>query len=139
MKVTAIVKDSSSIKCMFKSSKLPIKHHNFENILLHDFLTSMKKASLARKDSVFVGKQCELNNISDHYVDDNNKHFSAARNQKITVTLLFERLNSITDNTIVMVDVVDTLFDTLFDSPLPNGFFISCLLLFNGIRCSCSY
>ena len=32
------------------SEKLSIKHHNFENILLQDFLTSLIEAPLARKD-----------------------------------------------------------------------------------------
>ena len=45
---------------------------------------------------------------------NNNKHFSPARNQKITVKRLFERLNfSITDNTIVIADVGDSLFGAL--------------------------
>src|ERR687887_277829 len=42
------------------------------------------------------------------------KFFSAARNQKITVKRLFERLNfSITDNAIVIADVGDSLFGAL--------------------------
>jgi TPP-dependent 2-oxoacid decarboxylase len=40
------------------SEKLSIKHHNFENALLQDFLTSLIEAPLARKnDAVSVGKQ----------------------------------------------------------------------------------
>lgn len=54
------------------SEKLSIKHHNFENVLLQDFLTSLIEAPLARKDVVLVGKQGNTNN-------NNNKHFSAAR------------------------------------------------------------
>jgi TPP-dependent 2-oxoacid decarboxylase len=56
---------------------------------------------------VLVEKQGSVNN-------KNNKHFSAARNQKITVKRLFERLNfSITDNAIIIADVGDSLFGSL--------------------------
>ena len=85
------------------SEKLLIKLHNFENVLLQDFLTSLIEAPLKRK----VGKQGNAKK-------NNNKHFSAARNQKITVKRLFERLNfSITDNAIIIADVGDSLFDAL--------------------------
>jgi TPP-dependent 2-oxoacid decarboxylase len=88
------------------SEKLSIKYHNFENVLLQDFLTSLIDAPLERKDFVLVGKQ--------RNVKSNNKHFSAARNQKITVKRLFERVNfSITDNAIVIADVGDSLFGAL--------------------------
>jgi TPP-dependent 2-oxoacid decarboxylase len=89
------------------SEKLSIKYHNFENVLLQDFLTSLIEAPLERKDFMSVGKQGNIKN-------NNNKHFSAARNQKITVKRLFERLNfSITDNAIVIADVGDSLFGAL--------------------------
>lgn len=88
------------------SEKLSIKYHNFENVLLQDFLTSLIEAPLERRDFVLVGKRANVKN--------NNKHFSAARNQKITVKRLFERLNfSITDNAIVIADVGDSLFGAL--------------------------
>jgi TPP-dependent 2-oxoacid decarboxylase len=88
------------------SEKLSIRHHNFDNILLQDFLTSLIEAPLAIKDFVFVGKQSNTNN--------NNKHFSVVRDQKITVKRLFERLNfSITDSSIVIADVGDSLFGSL--------------------------
>src|SRR5215210_6819512 len=89
------------------SEKLTIKYHNFENVLLQDFLTSLIEAPLERKDFVLVGKQGNVKN-------NNNKHFSAARNQKITVKRLFERLNfSINNNAIVIADVGDSLFGAL--------------------------
>ena len=89
------------------SEKLSIKHHNFDNILSQDFLASLIEAPLAIKDFVLVGKQSNTNN-------NNNKHFSVARNQKITVKRLFERLNfSITDSSIVIADVGDSLFGSL--------------------------
>src|ERR671931_1916567 len=92
------------------SEKLSIKYHNFENVLLQDFLTSLIEAPLARKDfDLLVGKQGAVRNKN-----NNNKQFSAARNQKITVKRLFERLNfSITDNVIVIADIGDSLFGAL--------------------------
>jgi TPP-dependent 2-oxoacid decarboxylase len=105
------------------SEKLSIKHHNFENILLQDFLTSLIEAPLARRDFVNIEKQDDdmksyyyynRNNNNRYPNVHNNKHFSAERNQRITVQRLFERLNlSITDNTIVIADVGDSLFGAL--------------------------
>jgi TPP-dependent 2-oxoacid decarboxylase len=84
------------------SEKLSIKHHNFENVLLQDFLTNLLKAPLKRK----TGRQGNAKK--------KNNYFSATKNQKITVKRLFERLNfSITDNTIVIADVGDSLFGAL--------------------------
>jgi TPP-dependent 2-oxoacid decarboxylase len=85
------------------SEKLSIKHYNFENVLLQDFLAGLLKAPLKRK----IGKQGNAKKKK-------NKHFSATKNQKITVKRLFERINfSITDNTIVIADVGDSLFGAL--------------------------
>jgi TPP-dependent 2-oxoacid decarboxylase len=112
------------------SEKLSIKHHNFENILLQDFLTKMIEAPLTRKNVVLAGKQDDMNNKkmrrsgrsneNNHYHANNSSnnngemHFSAVKNQKITVKRLFERLNfSITDNVIVIADVGDSLFGAL--------------------------
>jgi TPP-dependent 2-oxoacid decarboxylase len=90
------------------TEKLSVKHHNFENILLHDYLTGLIEAPLARKDFMLAGKQGNVNN------KNKNKRFSAARNQRITVKRLFERLNfSITDNVIVIADIGDSLFGAL--------------------------
>ncbi len=112
---TTPIEQSKSI--YVSSEKISIKHHNFENVLLQDFLTSLIEASLTRKDFVSVGKQGNniKNNDNNHYhAKNNNKHFSRARNQKITVKRLFERLNfSITDNVIVIADVGDSLFGAL--------------------------
>ncbi|HZC50631.1 MAG TPA: thiamine pyrophosphate-binding protein, partial [Nitrososphaeraceae archaeon] len=102
------------------SEKLSIKHHNFENILLQDFLTYLTEAPLARRDFVNIGKQDDMKsyyynrNNNNYYPNVHNKHFSAKRNQRITVRRLFERLNlSIIDNTIVIADVGDSLFGAL--------------------------
>jgi TPP-dependent 2-oxoacid decarboxylase len=91
------------------SEKLSIKYHNFENVLLQDFVTKLIEAPLARKDFMLVEKQRDIKNNS-----NNNNHFSAIKNQKITVKRLFEHLNfSITDNVIVIADVGDSLFGAL--------------------------
>lgn len=90
------------------SEKLSIKHHTFENVPLQDFLTSLIQAPLTTKDTVSIEK-LGYKNMN----DKNNKLFSAARNQRITVKSLFERLNlSVTDN-IVIADVGDSLFGSL--------------------------
>jgi TPP-dependent 2-oxoacid decarboxylase len=102
---TTPIEQSKSI--YVTSEKLSIKHHNFENVLLQDFLTKLIEAPLIRKDSVLVEKQVDVNK-------NNNKQFSAAKDQNITVKRLFERLDfSITDNTIVIADVGDSLFGAL--------------------------
>ncbi|MGA9154224.1 MAG: hypothetical protein WBZ36_26880 [Candidatus Nitrosopolaris sp.] len=55
---------------------------------------------------MLVKKQVDVNK-------NNNKQFSA-KDQNITVKRLFKRLNfSITDNTIVIADVGDSLFGAL--------------------------
>src|ERR1051326_674562 len=44
------------------SEKLSIKHHNFENIILQDFLSKMIEAPLPMKKFVKAGKQDDLDN-----------------------------------------------------------------------------
>jgi TPP-dependent 2-oxoacid decarboxylase len=118
------------------SEKLSIKHHNFENILLQDFLTKMIEAPLVRKNVVLPAKQDHMKEkmrnkknmkkYENHFRANSNSgsgggggaggvmHFSAIKNQKITVKRLFEHLNfSITDNMIVIADVGDSLFGAL--------------------------
>src|SRR5437660_12727359 len=90
------------------SEKLSIKYHNFENVLLQDFLTRLIEAPLKKRYFMIVEKPgyAKKNNY--------NKRFSAVKDQKITVKRLFERLNfSITDNTIVIADIGDSLFGAL--------------------------
>src|SRR5215212_6689149 len=106
------------------SEKLSIIHHNFENVLLQDFLTSLIKAPLGRKNVMTMGKQNQdINDIrrnndyeSRYHANGNNKmlRFAAIKNERITIKRLFERLNlSITDNVIVIADVGDSLFGAL--------------------------
>jgi len=102
---TTPIEQSKSI--YVTSEKLSIKHHNFENVFLHDFLTKLIETPLIRNDSILVEKQDNVKK------KNNNKHL-AAKNQKITVKRLFECLNfSVTDNTIVIADVGDSLFGAL--------------------------
>jgi TPP-dependent 2-oxoacid decarboxylase len=89
------------------TEKLSIKHHNFENVLLEDFLTKMIEAHLAKKNVESVEKQSNAK-------INNNKPFCVIKNEKITVKRLFERLDlSMTDNVIVIADVGDSLFGAL--------------------------
>jgi indolepyruvate decarboxylase len=89
------------------TEKLSIKHHNFENVLLEDFLTKMIEAPLAKKNVESVEKQSNAK-------INNNKPFWVIKNEKITVKRLFERLDlSMTDNVIVIADVGDSLFGAL--------------------------
>jgi TPP-dependent 2-oxoacid decarboxylase len=92
------------------SEKLSIKHHNFENVLLQDFIIGLMDAPLRRRGSRSV---IELRNNRDkmHY---HTQNFSSVIGQRITVKRLFERLNlSITGNVIVIADVGDSLFGAL--------------------------
>jgi TPP-dependent 2-oxoacid decarboxylase len=119
---------------------LSIKHHNFENIILQDFLSKMIQAPLLMKDFVTAGKQADLNgkrlrsvmksydvqncnnNNGYHAQSDNNNamQFSAMKNRRITVKRLFERINfSMTPNVILIADVGDSLFGAL-DLTIPG-------------------
>ncbi|HEY7572840.1 MAG TPA: thiamine pyrophosphate-binding protein [Nitrososphaeraceae archaeon] len=102
------------------SEKLSIKHHNFENVLLQDFLTGLLDGKLERKDFELVRKQGVIENSNSNSNSNSNnnnnidKHFLASRNKRITVKRLFERLNlSIADNVVIIADVGDSLFGAL--------------------------
>jgi TPP-dependent 2-oxoacid decarboxylase len=93
------------------SEKLSIKHHNFENVLLQDFINGLMDAPLVRRSGPI--SVIELNNNRDK-TRYHTQNFSSVIGQKITVKRLFERLNiSITDNVIVIADVGDSLFGAL--------------------------
>ena len=92
------------------SEKVSIKYHNYEDIVLSDFLTSLIDLPLEKRILVSIEK---LGNRSTTYRLNHN-HFVAKKDQRITVKRLFERLNfSITSNTIVIEDVGDSLFGAL--------------------------
>lgn len=86
------------------SEKLSIKDHNFENIFLNDFINGLIEAPLARKDFITMMKAGENNKVQS----------SAVTGKKITAQRLFELLNlSLTDKTMVIADVGDSLFGAL--------------------------
>jgi TPP-dependent 2-oxoacid decarboxylase len=94
------------------SEKLSIKHHNFENIFLNDFLVSLIETPLKKRTPRNIEKNGDKSRNNSRHAS--YKHFVAKKNQKITVKRLFERLNSsITSNTIVIADVGDSLFGAL--------------------------
>jgi indolepyruvate decarboxylase len=94
------------------SEKLSIKHHNFENIALNNFLVSLIDSRLEKRTPRSIEKNGDKSRNNSRHA--RYKHFVAKKNQKITVKRLFERLNSsITSNTIVIADVGDSLFGAL--------------------------
>jgi TPP-dependent 2-oxoacid decarboxylase len=93
------------------SEKLSIKHHNFENVALQDFINGLMEAPLVRRRE--PTSVVELNNSRDK-TRYHTQNFSPVIGQKMTVKRLFERLNlSITDNSIVIADIGDSLFGAL--------------------------
>jgi indolepyruvate decarboxylase len=107
---TTPIEQSKSI--YVSSEKLSIKYHNFESVLLQDFITRLMEAPLVRRREPTSVIEVNNNRDKTHY---HNQNFSSVRGQKITVKRLFERLNlSITDNNaIVIADIGDSLFGAL--------------------------
>lgn len=92
------------------SERLSIKHHNFENIFLEDFINGLIEAPLVRRDFIVFKKE------GDNKIKIINKEQSlAVTSKKITAQRLFELLNLylLTDKTIVIADVGDSLFGAL--------------------------
>lgn len=92
------------------SERLSIKHHNFENIFLEDFINGLIEAPLVRRDFIAFKKE------GDNKIKIINKEQSlAVTSKKITAQRLFELLNLylLTDKTIVIADVGDSLFGAL--------------------------
>jgi TPP-dependent 2-oxoacid decarboxylase len=83
------------------SEKLSIRHHNFENVRLHDFIRNLINTNLKMREPI-------------HLKRHGSQHFSIDIGKKITVQHLFNRLALfITANTIVIADVGDCLFGAL--------------------------
>ncbi|MDQ3839313.1 MAG: thiamine pyrophosphate-binding protein [Thermoproteota archaeon] len=92
------------------SEKLSIRHHNYEDIVLSDFLTGLIDLPLEKR----ILKNTEKLGYRSTAYHPNHNHFVSKKNQRISVKRLFERLNfSITKNTIVIADVGDSLFGAL--------------------------
>jgi len=84
------------------SEKLSIRHHNFENVRLHDFIRNLINANLKMREPIHLKR---------HGSQD---FFSIDIGKKITVQHLFNKLASfITADTIVIADVGDCLFGAL--------------------------
>lgn len=91
------------------SEKLSIRHHNFENVRLHDFIRNLINSNLRMREPIRFKR---------HGSQD---FFSINIGKKITVQHLFNRLASfITANTIVIADVGDCLFGAL-DLVIPQA------------------
>ncbi|HET7147524.1 MAG TPA: thiamine pyrophosphate-dependent enzyme [Candidatus Nitrosopolaris sp.] len=86
------------------SEKLSIRHHNFENVGLQDFIRGLRSANIWRREPVRFRR----------YSNESASTFLSNIGKKITVQRLFLRLASfITANTIVIADVGDSLFGAL--------------------------
>ena len=91
------------------SEKLSIRHHNFENVRLNDFIQNLINANLRTRRPI-------------HLKHNQSKNFSSVNiGKKITVQHLFDKLASfITTDTIVIADVGDCLFGAL-DLIIPHA------------------
>jgi indolepyruvate decarboxylase len=88
-------------KCVYVTSeRLRIQHHHFHDVLLSDFIKRLAKADLkAPRRPVPKEKPPEL------------EPFVAKANQKITLKRLFQRINEMLgENMVVVADVGDSLF-----------------------------
>ena len=91
------------------SEKLSIRHHNFENVRLHDFIRNLINANLRMREPLHLNRHGSQNS------------FSINIGKKITVQHLFSRLSSfIATDTIVIADVGDSLFGAL-DLVIPHA------------------
>lgn len=88
------------------SEQMSIRHHNFENVHLKDFIRALANSSIGKRDQI---------NLSRSLVPS-----SIIKTDKITVQQLFNRLASyITSDTVVISDIGDCLFGAL-DLAVPH-------------------
>lgn len=81
------------------SEKTSIRFHNFENVLLEDFIRGLISSGVTRR---------ELGKIPHPEMPP---RFHAVAGQKMTVARLFQKLNSfLEDNTVVIADPGDAMF-----------------------------
>jgi TPP-dependent 2-oxoacid decarboxylase len=91
------------------SEKLSIRHHNFENVRLQDFIRNLINTNLSMREVIRSRRQ------------GSRDFFSINIGKKITVRHLFNKLASfITADTIVIADVGDCLFGAL-DLVIPQA------------------
>jgi TPP-dependent 2-oxoacid decarboxylase len=87
------------------SSKLSIRHHNYENVLMYDFLEKLLGAKLVKRDI------CQSLEPGRDRLKGNKFRIT---NEKITVDFLFRRLNQfVSADYMVIADVGDSLFGGL--------------------------
>lgn len=99
------------------SENILIKHHRYDNINFQDFLDALINSISIKRNQDIEALEI-INNKkyenSFHSLRKKGEGFHITKDQKITIKHLFERLNfSITDNTIIIADVGDSLYGSL--------------------------
>jgi indolepyruvate decarboxylase len=106
------------------SERLSIKHHNFDNVYLNDFLNGLIEVtdyltSAGRTLGASEIEKIELKHQPKIKQESNRQGLARPehdndRRKKITVRYLFERLNlSVNNSTVVIADTGDSLFGSL--------------------------
>lgn len=106
------------------SERLSIKHHNFDNVYLNDFLNGLIEVTdyLTSAGPILGAseiKKIELKHQPKIKQESNRQGLARPehgndRRKKITVRYLFERLNlSVNNSTVVIADTGDSLFGSL--------------------------
>ena len=91
------------------NKRLSIKHHNYENVHMMDFLQGLNQSEIMRKE----------NKITPH--PPAPQVFCAIHGKKITVKRLFDCLDSfLIDGMVILADVGDSLFGSV-NLTLPKG------------------
>ena len=88
-------------KCIYATSEqLCIRHHHFHGVLLHDFIRGLASRKIkARKRPI-----PQINNLA-------SERFELRSSEPISISRLIARLNeSLTDETVVIADIGDSLF-----------------------------
>lgn len=105
------------------SERLSIKHHNFDNVYLNDFLSGLIEVTdyLTSARRILGASEIEKIRLKHQpkIKQESNRQGLARpahdkRRKKITVRYLFERLNlSVNNSTVVIADTGDSLFGSL--------------------------
>lgn len=106
------------------SERLSIKHHNFDNVYLNDFLNGLievtdyltsagRTLGALEIEKIKLKRQPKIKQESNRQDVARPEHYDERR-KKITVRYLFERLNlSVNNSTVVIADTGDSLFGSL--------------------------
>ena len=96
------------------SENILIKHHRYDNINFLDFLDALIDSISIKRSPDIAALEIINNKNNIHSLRKKVEDFHIIKDQKITIKHLFERLNfSITDNTIIIADVGDSLYGSL--------------------------